>query len=1176
MAPNNPEDPGLDQFRLFVESVKDYAIFLLDPDGIIVSWNAGAEWIKGYKADEIIGKHFSCFYTAADLQHGKPEQELELATAEGRVEDEGWRVRKDGTQFWANVIITAIRDEAGALTGFGKVTRDLTERKQAEVELRAGRDELERRVEGRTAELVQAHELLRVHEERLRHMIEGVKDHAIFTLDTEGRVTSWNTGAEHIYGYASDEIIGQHRSRFFTPEDITNGLPMSELRVTVETGRFSEQGWRVRKDGSRFWANGTMTVLYDEAGNLRGFVKIVRDLTERQQIEIELRASEERFRAFMDHTPAQVWIDDEDGVNRFANAALARELRLPVEEIIGRPIAELLPDTHRPEYLDSDRRVIESGKFIQTIVSAPRHDGEEGRFLVHKFPLKPSADGRRQVGGVALDVTERERTVEALRASDERFRLLIDGVKDYAIYMLDAIGTIETWNAGAARLYSYSADEIVGQHRTRLFTTEDVASGLPYRELELAAASGKASEEGWRVRKDGSRFWANGTMYALYNEAGVVRGFVKVVRDLTERKRAEAELRIRENRFRSLVTAMSQIVWTTDAIGDNYVATPPWAEYTGLPDSEVREWGWMKAVHPDDRERAKGQWMHSLETMERFETDYRILRADGEWRHFIVRGVPLLNDDGTVLEWVGVCEDDTVRRQAEEGMRLRDQAIQAVSQGILITDPTLTDNPIIYASRGFEGITGYTNDRVLGRNCRFLQGQDTDPATVRVMHEAVLAGRECAVEVLNYKQDGTPFWNALFMTPVRDDEGKLVHFVGVQADVIERRGLERALQQSQKMEAVGRLAGGVAHDFNNLLTVISGYSDLLLTEMAPTNPHRGFVLEILRAGERAAGLTRQLLAFSRKQVIQPVILDLNDVVAQTEKMLRRLLGEDIAIAAILNPALPLVEADPGQVDQVVMNLCVNARDAMPTGGRLTIKTNEFVLDEEQSDYPDLMPGRYAQLSVIDTGHGMTESVKAQIFEPFFTTKEPGKGTGLGLATVFGIVKQSNGRISVHSEAGVGTTFTILFPAVDDTLPSSTDKPPSHPLQGTETILLVEDEEEVRRIARISLETQGYKVLEAVGGTEAIAKAEQHPGPIHLVLTDVVMPEMGGRQLADTLRVRYPGVKVLFMSGYTDDAVIRYGITEQTSNFIQKPFAPLGLAKKVRDILDENECLAAKS
>ncbi|MCC5847470.1 MAG: PAS domain S-box protein [Verrucomicrobia bacterium] len=704
-----------------------------------------------------------------------------------------------------------------------------------------------------------------------------------------------------------------------------------------------------------------------------------------------------------------------------------------------------------------------------------------------------------------------------------------------------------------------------------LYRPEDVASGVPQNEIEEAAAKGHAYGDRWRIRKDGTLFWANGTMSVIRDAAGGVRGFVKVLRDLTERKSAENELRLSETRFRSLITATAQVVWTADAMGENFIATPTWGEYTGFPDEEVEGWGWMNALHPADRGRTARRWRHSLETKERFEVDYRVRRADGEYRQITARAVPILDKEGSVLEWVGVCEDRTEQRQIEEGLRFRDWAIQALSQGIIITDPNQADNPIIYASRGFEGITGYATDEVLGRNCRFLQGPDTDPATVRVMHEAILAGRECSVEILNYKRDGTPFWNALFLTPVHDESGKICNYVGVLADVTERRTLERAFQQSQKMDAIGRLAGGVAHDFNNLLTIIFGLSDMLLLDMPETNPQRWHVAEIRKAGDRAAALTQQLLAFSRKQVIEPVVHDLNNRVALTQRMLERLLGEDIAIVTILDPNLPRIMADPGQVDQVVMNLCVNARDAMPTGGRLTIETHEFMLGQKLLDYPDLRPGRFAQLCVTDTGHGMSDAVKSQIFEPFYTTKEPGKGTGLGLATVFGIVKQSNAHISVDSEVGIGTTFRILFPAVDDRLPGP-DGEGHHigPLHGTETILMVEDEEGVRKIARIALETQGYTVLVAAGGTDAIHIAERHSGPIHLVLTDVVMPDMGGVKLAEALRSRHPDIKILFMSGYTDDALIRHGVTGGTDTFLQKPFTFIEISKKVRAVLDETK------
>ncbi|MDB5306801.1 MAG: Sensory box histidine kinase/response regulator [Gemmataceae bacterium] len=398
----------------------------------------------------------------------------------------------------------------------------------------------------------------------------------------------------------------------------------------------------------------------------------------------------------------------------------------------------------------------------------------------------------------------------------------------------------------------------------------------------------------------------------------------------------------------------------------------------------------------------------------------------------------------------------------------------------------------------------------------------------------------------------------------RAEVGGRTFYTAVVRDVTEQRRLEEQFRQAQKMEAVGRLAGGVAHDFNNLLTVINGYGDLLLTELPPVDPLRPSVAAIRDAGERAAGLTQQLLAFSRKAIIEPKVLDLNEVVARSEKLLRRLIGEDVALVTALTPELGRVKADPVQVEQVLMNLVVNARDAMPGGGRLLVETGNA---EVPGDDPARRPGWYVRLAVSDTGCGMADEVKAKIFEPFYTTKGPGKGTGLGLAVVHGVVEQSGGYVRVDSEVGVGTTFEVLVPAVKDVAGRPSPGVVRVMARGTETVLVVEDEEAVRRIARIALETQGYTVLEADGGTTAVRVADQHSGPVHLLLTDVVMPGTGGRELADTLRQRYPGLKVLYMSGYTDDAVVRHGVIEATDAFLQKPFTLQALAKKARSVLD---------
>ncbi len=530
---------------------------------------------------------------------------------------------------------------------------------------------------------------------------------------------------------------------------------------------------------------------------------------------------------------------------------------------------------------------------------------------------------------------------------------------------------------------------------------------------------------------------------------------------------------------------------------------------------------------------------------------------------------PLLDGDGAFAGLISLAQDVTASRQAEEALRLRDRAVQAVTQGILITDPSQPDNPIIYASPGFEQLTGYAAAEVVGRNCRFLQGKETDPDAVARLRRAIRDGQRCTTELLNYRKDGTPFRNELSVSPVRDEEGRLTHFVGVQTDVTERRRLEEQYRQAQKMEAVGQLAGGIAHDFNNLLTIINGYADLLMQSLPADDPSRGLLAEIQRAGERSAGLTRQLLAFSRRQVLAPRVFDLNAVVADIEKMLRRVIGEDVRLATAPAPGLWPVKADPGQVEQVLLNLAVNARDAMPTGGQLTIETRNVELDDEYARaHPGARPGPHVLLAVSDTGCGMTDEVKARVFEPFFTTKGPGKGTGLGLATVYGIVTQSGGHVAVYTEVGHGTTFEVYLPCAQQRLPPEKSHPGLAVMpRGRETVLLVEDEDAVRALTRHVLRGCGYTVLEARDGAEALRLAEQQRGGIDLLVTDVVMPRLSGREVAERLAGMSPRMKVLFLSGYTDDAVVRHGILEADVAFLQKPYSPASLAAKVRDVLD---------
>ena len=511
----------------------------------------------------------------------------------------------------------------------------------------------------------------------------------------------------------------------------------------------------------------------------------------------------------------------------------------------------------------------------------------------------------------------------------------------------------------------------------------------------------------------------------------------------SERHRSPQALQHSVDRYRSLVTASAQVVWTTDTTGAIIEDQPLWREFSGQSAEEIRGRGWLSALHPEDRERSAQAWSDAVKNRSAYITQFRALRKDGEYRYLLARGVPVLEDDGSIREWVGTCTDITDQRLLEEQFR-----------------------------------------------------------------------------------------------------------------------------HAQKMDAMGKLAGGIAHDFNNLLGVIIGYSDLLLASKRPDHVSRREIEQIKKAGQRAASLTLQLLAFSRKQVLMPKVLDLNKVVRETGKMLLRLIGEHIELVTTLSPTVDHVRADPAQIEQVIVNLAINARDAMPKGGKLTIATLNAKLDQLHGLHRNVVvePGDYVLLSVSDTGIGMDKQTQDRVFEPFFTTKEKGKGTGLGLATVYGIVKQSDGYIWVYSEVGKGTTIKIYMPQVKEKVSEvRLEKAIPIPL-GSGTILLVEDEDSLRELSHTLLEGMGYTVIEAANGADAIRIAGLCVDPIQLLVTDVVMPGMSGRELAEALVADHSKMGVLYVSGYTDDVILHYTMLEPGVAFLQKPFTRDDLARKVQESL----------
>ncbi len=477
------------------------------------------------------------------------------------------------------------------------------------------------------------------------------------------------------------------------------------------------------------------------------------------------------------------------------------------------------------------------------------------------------------------------------------------------------------------------------------------------------------------------------------------------------------------------------------------------------------------------------------------------------------------------------------------------------------------DGHFKWASPAWQRALGWSLEEIISHPWLYFVHPEDQEKTIKEAEKLFQGVETVSFENRYRHKNGSYRWISWNARPYREEQ--LLYCAA--SDVTERKELEEQLRQSQKLESIGLLAGGVAHDFNNLLTVIMGYSSIGLSRIAPDDPLRRNLEEINQAAERASSLTRQLLAFSRKQILQPKVLDLTSTVSNMDKMLRRLIGEDIQLVTVLDPKLQRVKVDPGQVEQILMNLAVNARDAMPKGGKLTVETKNVVLDSAYSRrHGNVIPGPYVMLALSDTGAGMDSQTQARIFEPFFTTKGPGKGTGLGLAMVYGIVKQSGGNIWVYSEPGHGTTFKIYLPTVEDEAEAIHESSLMFERKkGTETILLVEDEDAVRMLLLDILQVEGYTVLQASNGYEALEICEEYSDPIHLLMTDVVMPGMSGSQLVERLTANCRDVKVLYMSGYTDDAIVHHGVLDPGVAFLQKPFTPNGVAEKVREVLESN-------
>jgi two-component system cell cycle sensor histidine kinase/response regulator CckA len=648
----------------------------------------------------------------------------------------------------------------------------------------------------------------------------------------------------------------------------------------------------------------------------------------------------------------------------------------------------------------------------------------------------------------------------------------------------------------------------------------------------------------------------------------------KITRD--ERERAIQSLRESEERVRLLLDSTAEAIYGIDVQGICTfcnAASLRMLGYNNPSDLLGKQMHWLMHHTRADGKRYPIEeckiYMGFREGRGAHSDDEVLWKKDGSsfpaeyWSYPMFRdGKPI----GSVVTFLDIAE----RKRAEEALRRSEARVRRLVESNIIGISTGDlSGQLIDANDAFLGLLSFTREDLLSGKLRWdaltpPEFRDTDQLAIQQLKST---GSASPWEKQFFRKDGSRVSVLIGVTTLTAARGELeaVSFV---VDISERKKLEAQLRMAQKMEAVGQLAGGIAHDFNNLLGVIIGWSEVFEERLGENHPLRPKAEQIKKAGQRAAALTRQLLAFSRKQVLEPKVLDLNAVVADTVKMLQRLIGEDIEVITIPAPELGRVKADQGQIEQVIMNLAINARDAMPHGGKLTITVaNEEMDDISIRQHPGAVPGPYVMLSVSDTGCGMDHETQAHIFEPFFTTKELGKGTGLGLSTVYGIMKQSGGYISVYSELGLGTTFKTYLPRIEQSVTQgNTGKDIQQPVRAWETVLLVEDSPPFRELARELLEDNGYTVLEAANGADAIQVAEKYGKPIHLLLTDVVMPGMDGGKLAERMSHSHPGIKVLYMSGYTDDAIVHHGVLDSGLTLLQKPFTRESLSRKLREVL----------
>lgn len=1021
--------------------------------------------------------------------------------------------------------------------------------------------------------------------ERYRHILDNIEE-SYFEVDLHGNLRFFNDTVLRDLGYTPDEIMGVNYKDL---TDEANAKKVYDVFYRVfQTGKpIKGFDWEIlKKNGEPINVESSVALLRDETGRPHGFRGIVRDVSERYRSQKELKQSNERYKTILDITTEGYLEEDLTGRVTFANDAACRMMGYTREELVGMSYREYLTPAVAEHMKDVFIGVYNSRNPARLIdFDIVRADGSAVTYEINatlKYDHKGIPSGFRIL---MKDFTAKKIAEKKRRRSEKKYHNILE-IMGEGYIETDTNGIITYLNDTACDLIGYPRQELLGKRLAERYLSHTTIHNRGIYEDIYKTGKAKFVIDYEVKAPNGSIRIHQQNAALLTDEKGRPEGFRILIRDITQHKKAQEALQETESKYSHILETMDETYLETDLAG----------KFIFFNDSLCRVLGYQR----EDLHNADFKMISPPENIAKIFKDFNEIYTTGKTRHFrehklIAKGgqviyldmtiSPLYAKDGTPSGFCGFGRDVTEITLANRKIAENERHLRAITDNVRDIIWTMDFNlRWTYISPSVFHMTGFTPQEAMEMPLKMVAPPKLRQLAREGLEKALAfnsSGQSpqeiipMTFELPLIHKNGSRIWTEVSVDFNLDENGNPFEIIGVTRDITERKKaeeekkkLEAQLAQSQKMEVVGRLAGGVAHDFNNMLSVILGYVDLARLRLARQHPVLNDITEIEKAALRSRDITSQLLAFSRKQIVEPKVIDIGELISHSEKAMIRLIGEDVRLEVIHAAKLWPVKIDPSQVEQILMNLAVNARDAMPGGGRLLIKTENIVLDQMNlASHAVTVPGDYVRLTVSDSGTGMDKETLDYIFEPFFTTKEPGMGTGLGLATIYGIVKQNEGFINVYSKPGEGTTFTIYLPRSSGEKEPQAQQDDESVQKGAGCILLTEDDTTVLRIAKEMLESIGYKVIPAAGPEEAISSCENHKQHIDLLLADIIMPGMNGDEMAKRIRQIRPGIKTLYMSGYAADVIARRGMLEPGSIFLQKPFTLKTIADKVAEAME---------